>query len=545
MEIKIFDLLKTFRCGCVFKQLKFLSRPAVVFTVVTVLCLKVSAQTCQVITSVPATPPKSGAFDLLGSATDYEYYSVQGSRIYDTYDTTGTGPYTQIDTNVPFWKLSNISVPGPMNRCAVWAAGNPIKLGFSVCVIIPQAQTYYMGFGADNSGILTIDGDTILQNISFLYWGIYKHNFSKGEHLIHFSDVNFGGEAAIGFEIYGNTAAEIAAANGYSGLNLVYSTHQLIGAPVEESDLNSSYSCPVGSILDYCASAIPVCSQYVTISLNLHNPPPACLTAGVDLTDPAITAGNPTSLTYTYWADSLATIPLSNPKKVTQSGTYYIEGTFNQCNLIKPATVVVNSVNTIISKQLCPGQSYLGHTRTGSYTDTLKSFNGCDSLVTVNITVNPKVNLGPDRIMCLGDSILLSPGLYSQYQWQDNSTSPQYKVTMPGTYWVNVMDTSGCMSADTVVISPGNCLSGKIPNTFTPNGDGINDTWQIKGLQSYPQCIVLIYNRWGQQVFSSIGYSKPWDGEYGGKPLPTGVYYYVITLGSSGPPLGGFVTVIR
>jgi len=545
MEIKIFDLLKVLRCGGVFKRLRFLLRAVAVYTFVMALCPKVSAQTCKVINSFPATPPKSGAFALLRAAPDYEYYSVQGSRIYDTYDTTGTGPYTQIDTNLSFWKFSNVTTPGPMNRCAVWAEGNPIKLGFSVCVNIPVAKTYYMGFGADNSGILTIDGDTVLQNISFQYWGIYKHTFSKGEHLIDFSNFNFGGPAAIGFEIYGNTAAQIAASNGYSGLNLIYSTHQLIGGQVEESDPDSSYSCPLGSILDYCSSAIPVCTQFLPISLNVNSPAPACLTAGIDLTAPVITAGNPTGLTYTYWTDSLATIPLANPQKVTQSGTYYIEGTFNQCNMIKPVTVVVNSTSTIISKQICPGQSYLGHTQAGSYTDTLKSFNGCDSLVTLNLTVGPKVNLGPARTMCFGDTIVLNPGIYSQYQWQDNSTSPQYKVLMPGTYWVKVTDTAGCMSADTVVISPGNCLAGKIPNTFTPNGDGINDTWQINALHSYPQCTVLVYNRWGQQVFSSIGYTKPWDGGYGGKPVPTGVYYYVINLGSNSPPLSGFVTVVR
>ena len=158
MEIKIFDLLKTLRCGGIFKQLKFLFGPAVVYTVVTALCLDVSAQTCKVISSVPATPPKSGALAILRAAHDYEYYSVQGSRIYDTYDTSGKGPYTQIDTNLYFWKFSNMTVPGPMERCAVWAVGNPLKLGFSVCVNIPEAKTYYMGFGADNSGRLTIDG---------------------------------------------------------------------------------------------------------------------------------------------------------------------------------------------------------------------------------------------------------------------------------------------------------------------------------------------------------------------------------------------------
>jgi len=328
---------------------------------ISTLSVKTLAQTCNVINSVPATPPKSGALALLVSAQGSGYYAENGSRIYDTYDTAGVGPYIQIDTLLSFWRYYNTNAPGPMNRCAVWENGNPIRLGFSVCVDISEAKAYYMGFGADNSGVLTIDGDTILQNMSFEYWGIYKHTFSKGEHLVEFSDVNFGGPAAIAFEIYDNTAAQIAEANGYADLKLVYSTRQLFGAQVEEGPPDSAYSCPVGPfILDYCASSIPVCSQFVPISLNLTNPAPACLTAGVDLTAPAITAGNPSSLTFTYWKDSLATIPLANPQKVTQSGTYYIEGSFNQCNLIKPITVVVNSANTLLAKQICPGESYMG-----------------------------------------------------------------------------------------------------------------------------------------------------------------------------------------
>jgi len=503
------------------------------------------AQTCNVINSVPATPPKSGTLAVLVAGEGSNYYAENGSRIYDIYDSTGAGPYIQIDTELFFWKYHNQSAQGPMNRCDVWEDGNPIRVGFSVCVNIPEDKTYYMGFGADNSGILTIDGKLILQNMSFEYWGIYRHTFTKGKHLVEFADINFGGQAAVAFEIYDNTAAQIATANGYADLNLIYTTHQEIGLHVEEGSPDSSYSCPVGFILDYCGSSIPVCSQFVPITLNLNNPAPACLTAGVDLTAPAITAGNPSGLTYTYWKDSEATIPLPNPQQVTESGTYYIEGTFNQCNLVKPVQVVVNSANTLIQKQICAGESFMGYSKTGIYADTLKTSGGCDSLVTLNLTVSPKVNLGPDRAICAGDTILLNPGRYSQYLWQDNSTNPQYVVTAAGTYSVRVVDTLGCTSADTVVISPGSCFAGKIPNTFTPNGDGINDTWKIAVLASYPQCLVMIYNRWGQEVYKSTGYAIPWDGKLNGKNLPGGTYYYMIELTSNAPPVSGFVTIIH
>ncbi len=84
-----------------------------------------------------------------------------------------------------------------------------------------------------------------------------------------------------------------------------------------------------------------------------------------------------------------------------------------------------------------------------------------------------------------------------------------------------------------------------IPNTFTPNGDGINDTWNIKYLDTYVNCSVDIFTRWGQKIFTSTGYGIPWDGKYNGKTLPTGTYYYVINLKNGLDPLSGFVALIR
>ena len=86
----------------------------------------------------------------------------------------------------------------------------------------------------------------------------------------------------------------------------------------------------------------------------------------------------------------------------------------------------------------------------------------------------------------------------------------------------------------------------KMPNTFTPNGDGINDKWVIGGINSYPNPLVQIYNRNGQLVFRSVGSSaSPWDGTYKGKNVPAGNYYYIVDLNTNGIKLSGSVTVIR
>jgi gliding motility-associated-like protein len=179
------------------------------------------------------------------------------------------------------------------------------------------------------------------------------------------------------------------------------------------------------------------------------------------------------------------------------------------------------------------------------YKDTILTPEGCDSLVNANLTVSPNINLGPDQQLCLGQSILLNPGTFKNYLWQDGSIMPTFKVTVAGTYWVKVTDENGCIGADTVLIKPSTCLSPPLPNTFTPNGDGINDTWELLGLQSFPECTVFIYDRWGQAVFKSTGYSRPWDGTYNGKKLPFGTYYYVIDLKNNTPLISGDVTIVR
>lgn len=84
-------------------------------------------------------------------------------------------------------------------------------------------------------------------------------------------------------------------------------------------------------------------------------------------------------------------------------------------------------------------------------------------------------------------------------------------------------------------------------NTFTPNGDGINDMWNIPELVNYPNCLMSIYNRYGTLVFQSKGYTKAWDGSYNGKQLPFATYYYVLLLENNAPTqkMTGAVTIVR
>ena len=80
---------------------------------------------------------------------------------------------------------------------------------------------------------------------------------------------------------------------------------------------------------------------------------------------------------------------------------------------------------------------------------------------------------------------------------------------------------------------------------FTPNGDGLNDTWVIPGIEHYPNSVIKVYNKWGHEVFSSIGYSREWEGNYKGKneQLPPGSYLYVINLNNGTKPLQGWIFI--
>ena len=84
-----------------------------------------------------------------------------------------------------------------------------------------------------------------------------------------------------------------------------------------------------------------------------------------------------------------------------------------------------------------------------------------------------------------------------------------------------------------------------VPNIFSPNGDGVHDTWVIPFLDSYPGCTVEIVNRYGYLIYRSVGYASPWDGKVNGKDVPVGTYYYVIDPKNGRAKKAGFVDIIR
>lgn len=180
----------------------------------------------------------------------------------------------------------------------------------------------------------------------------------------------------------------------------------------------------------------------------------------------------------------------------------------------------------------------------------------CKGYDTVNVFVwkKPIANAGPDQKIYEGNATQLTGlagGTGVSFYWSpvnninDNTIlNPVVTPTSDNTYTLNVSSTRGCGTAtDDVFIRVYKKIT--IPNVFSPNGDGINDTWNILQLNTYPEARLSIFNRHGQKVYESIGYTSQWNGTFHGKPLPVGTYYYVINLENGLKPFSGWVMILK
>jgi gliding motility-associated-like protein len=251
-----------------------------------------------------------------------------------------------------------------------------------------------------------------------------------------------------------------------------------------------------------------------------------------------ITDANGCSVTDTITVNALTTViaDAGNDSTECNGGSFTLDGsgstgaTTYQWLQLPSNTTVGNAVTTTVTP---PG---------GSTSYVLVASNGaCSATDTVIITSTPGpvANAGPDQSIITGMMATLGgnptgpPG--STYAWgpvtglgDPTMANPVASPAGTTTYTVYVTDANGCVGSDTMdlVVVP----AIKFPNGFTPNGDGVNDVWEIDNIYLFPDCQVEVYNRWGELLFNSIGYNPPWDGRFEGKDVPVGTYYYIIKL---------------
>lgn len=180
---------------------------------------------------------------------------------------------------------------------------------------------------------------------------------------------------------------------------------------------------------------------------------------------------------------------------------------------------------------------------------------GCSATKHVSIQVErAQANAGRDKFVKYGGSISLdgSRSIGSKFLWDadpdllnETSLTPLVSPTETKTFYLNAITDFGCTDRDSVVVKITNAV---IPNAFSPNGDNLNDVFRI--IWATPDVKIetfRIFNRWGQNIFSTKNIYDGWDGTYKGEPCDLGTYYYIIVLSidEKGYTYKGDINLIR
>jgi gliding motility-associated-like protein len=111
---------------------------------------------------------------------------------------------------------------------------------------------------------------------------------------------------------------------------------------------------------------------------------------------------------------------------------------------------------------------------------------------------------------------------------------------------------AGCTMKDSVIVKDLCDISVYVPTGFTPNGDGMNDSFKVFGMEKYLKNFQLyVFNRWGEVIYKTSDFYNAWDGNYREDQMPVGVYPYLITYELKDPELtgerkqNGKVTIVR
>ena len=372
---------------------------------------------------------------------------------------------------------------------------------------------------------------------------------------------------ALNFDAYGNLYAT-------GGQWEIYRIDPKTGAATNLGIINHAFSS-AGDLTFYKGDLYLTCMPNLLVKINLNN-----VSASYAL-------GN-----FLYLNDVFGTITLANHHSCTQI-MYALEGrnihqldtnnllnSFVKCPNIVPAAIfgaasLTEAISTIVvdlgsDTTICAHDSIVLKDlknsiydslfwQNGSSNDSLivnvagsylltKQYNGCKFIDTINIDIlePPFINLGSDTSICGYEFITLTVvDSTSSYLWSDGSSSNQITVANKGKYWVDVNNRCG-RSSDTINVEGCDCKL-VIPNAFTPNNDGLNDIFMPIFQCEFNKYKFLIFNRWGELIFSTENPFEGWDGTYKGTNAPSDVYVYLINytdiLGTNKKIRGNFSLV--
>lgn len=290
---------------------------------------------------------------------------------------------------------------------------------------------------------------------------------------------------------------------------------------------------------------------------------------------------------WTWYANSCGGTPIGTGASITitpsNSSTYYVRGEGGACGNTACASVFISVIETIVHSNpydticgLAPAFKLNGGEPTGGIysgsgvangnfdpvkvgfgshpiTYTYTSPNGCVESVTTNIMVLSTTLNGTifvEQFPCSEGGVTLTANVsgadgFMNYYWSNGTYESSVSYAQQGDYFVWLRDAANCyyVTPTVTVTEEMECLD--IPNTFTPNNDGKNDTWNLD-FSAFSDVKLTILSKWGREVFSTTDKIIHWDGI--GKnniALPAAVYYYVLELDGGERKQSGYITLLR
>lgn len=247
------------------------------------------------------------------------------------------------------------------------------------------------------------------------------------------------------------------------------------------------------------------------IEMNIIDPLPNC--TSVDLTDISLKLGNSSDLTYTYFTDALASNPLSDPKHVLASGTYYIKGLSSSgCSLIKGVQVTISPAPPPIKFK------------------------------------RPLAAVYPSKVD-MTTALIPENGIVYSY-WLNQAATLSIPdpggIGKTGIYFIKSITFDGCIAITPFSVQI-EIPDYVIPNTFSPNNDGVNDNLTVLINSKVQLKHFKIFSRWGEVVFITADSNTYWNGSRNNSEAPVGIYYWTIdgVLDSKRYLRSGFVTLLR
>ncbi|WP_421802336.1 T9SS type B sorting domain-containing protein [Flagellimonas sp.] len=186
-----------------------------------------------------------------------------------------------------------------------------------------------------------------------------------------------------------------------------------------------------------------------------------------------------------------------------------------------------------------------GNISPGNHSLFIMHNNGCLSEIpfVVESFEQLDLTLTSEYVNQITANVIGGTGPYTYYFDDNNGTSSNtFNIDRSGTFTVRVVDSNGCEVIESITM---NLVDIKIPDFFTPNYDGQNDTWAPRNAELFPDIETYIFDRYGRKI-QILGPSNDWDGEYDSKPMPSGDYWYIVKLNDgSGREFVGHFTLYR